>query len=70
MFEISAIPLVISNIPVNKGCAKTNGICKNLKQGKRKMAKTYRSLLVLKIEIITENSTIKPPISITVETEL
>ena len=70
MFEIIAIPFVISSNPVKKGATKAVGIFKNLKNGDIKKTSKFNKLLALNIDIITEKSTIKPPIIIVEEIAL
>ena len=70
MFEIIAIPFVISSNPVKKGAIKAVGIFKILKKGDIKMTSIFKNLLALNIDIITEKSTIKPPITIVEEIAL
>ena len=70
MLEIIAIPFVISSNPVKKGAIKAVGIFEILKKGDIKMTSIFKNLLALNIDIITEKSTIKPPITIVEEIAL
>ena len=60
--EIICIPFVISNIPVINGEINIVGMCINLKNGESIKTNIFNILLEFKIEIKTENRTIKPPI--------
>lgn len=62
MFEIKLIPFVISNIPVNKELEMFSGTFTNLHTGLNISDTKLVNPLALKIEMITENSTTKPPI--------
>ena len=70
ILESKEIPFVISKKPVSKGAIKFIGICKILKMGTRVIVSKSINLLALKIEIITEKITTKPPIIIIVEVAL
>lgn len=56
------IPLVISKIPVNTDAIIWEGRFKNVQTGLSKIQTKSVIPLTFKIEIITENKTIKPPI--------
>ena len=60
--DINEIPLVISKKPIIKGDIKSLGKLKILKVGSKSLEQIFNIWLVLKIEIITEKRTIKPPI--------
>lgn len=70
IIEIRLIPFVISSNPVSIGTIKLIGKCKNLKNGITVKVSKFIKLLDLKIDIITENSTTKPPIINIVEIAL
>ena len=70
IFEIKAIPLVISIIPVINGAMKVEEIPMVLKHGEIKKTIIFKSLLDLNIDITTEKRTIKPPIIIIVNIDL
>ena len=70
IFEINAIPFVISNNPVIIGAIKVVGILKNLKHGDIISVNKSKKLLALNIDIITEKITINPPIIVIVEIAL
>ena len=59
--DIKDIPFVISKKPVINGATKEDGILIILKLGEIINVRIFNNLLVLNIEIITENNTTKPP---------
>ena len=61
------MPLVISKMPVKTPCIKLGSILKVLKAGEMIKTKAFNKPLVLKIEMILENITTKPPIKRIVE---
>ena len=70
IFDINAIPLVISIIPVINGATKVGGIPMALRHGEIKETSIFKNLLALNIDIITEKRTTKPPIIIIVYIDL
>ena len=67
MLAIEAIPLVISNNPVNIGAINLGDICIRSNKGVISLIKIVKKLLSFKMEIITEKRTINPPITRIVE---
>ena len=68
--DIMETPFVSSNIPVKIPFEQLSGIPKKLVIGEIKPEAKFNILLAFKIDIITENRTIKPPIKKIVLTAL